>query len=201
MCVCTHTHTHVYTHTHTYIHIYTHRCVCVYFFVCVFVCVCTICNEQTAAARVLRARGVERGSVVATCVAEGHCAIVTQLAILLAGTRECYKYHVMFPMSLLERETGRHGAAGQEREGKKERARETERTRETEKRPDLAGGGGQEEPLYPLTPASLPTALRMFYTTPRSRVAPASARHPTCYLSRLPTSFEYMQQISCSDYR
>ena len=69
----------------------------------------------------LRARGVERGSVVATCVAEGHCAIVTQLAILLAGTRECYKYHVMFPMSLLERETGRHGAAGQEREKERER--------------------------------------------------------------------------------
>ena len=40
-----------------------------------------------AAARVLRDRGVQRGSLVATCVAEGHVAIVTQLAILLAGTR------------------------------------------------------------------------------------------------------------------
>jgi hypothetical protein len=191
MCV----HVYIYTHTHIHTRVY------ISIRVCVCVSVCTICNEQTAAARVLRARGVERGSVVATCVAEGHCAIVTQLAILLAGTCECYKYHEMFPMSLLERETWRHGAAGQEREKERESESERERTRETEKHPDLAGGGGQEEPLYPLTPASLPTAFRMFYTTPRSRAAPAAARHPTCYLSRLPTSFEYMQHISCADYR
>jgi hypothetical protein len=91
-----------------------------------------IYNEQTAAARVLRARGVERGSVVATCVAEGHYAIVTQLAILLAGTRECYKYH--------EREAGRHGAAGQGRGRVNGGGRERERERSIL---TLLGAGGR----------------------------------------------------------
>ena len=98
-----------------------------------------------AAARVLRGRGVQRGSVVATCVAEGHLAIVTQLAILLAGTR---------PVRAARTARRTAGAAIAPPGGLSDRPRPL----------------GQEGRLCPSTRPSLPDAFRTWCKTHRCRV-------------------------------